>query len=157
MVVSGLRNSYPAVSKDLYGPLLELLTCARRAFGGDLDKFVIFTAIAVRTSEHQRYRQMSMDEVLAEGHAAYPSLGTNVRSISDSTGIARETVRRKVADLIEHGWVDRCGDDLSMTVQATQDLTEVREQLLSATARVYLTVARVEEQQHPQRGRGEPG
>lgn len=50
----------------------------------------------------------------------YESLHTNARSISDSTGIPRETVRRKVHALIAAGWVIRGDDNLAVTPAVTQ-------------------------------------
>ena len=139
-IVSDLRERYPAVEKDLLAPLLDLLMAARNAFDGDLDKFMIFTVVALRTAEHRQYRAMCMEQIMAGCVTTYPSLGTNVRSISESTGIARETVRRKVAELLSVGWIDRRGDDLSMTVRATADLAMVRGTMLSAAARIHLAV-----------------
>ncbi|HSM26474.1 MAG TPA: hypothetical protein VK855_00040, partial [Thioalkalivibrio sp.] len=55
----------------------------------------------------------------------------NLQSISESSGIPRETVRRKVHDLRALGWVDRRDDGvLVVTEKAAQDLAPATEATL---------------------------
>ncbi|WP_405229794.1 winged helix-turn-helix transcriptional regulator [Lentisalinibacter sediminis] len=47
----------------------------------------------------------------------------NIQSVADSTGIPRETVRRKIRRLIERGWVKKNEDGtLEVTASAAVDL-----------------------------------
>jgi DNA-binding IclR family transcriptional regulator len=56
----------------------------------------------------------------------FPTLGTNVRSVAESTGTPKETVRRKVGELIEAGWISRQGNELRFTALAYQELAGAR-------------------------------
>lgn len=52
-----------------------------------------------------------------------PRLDINLRSIAAFSGIPRETVRRKVAELVKRGWVVRAGNgSLAATAKAKADL-----------------------------------
>ncbi|MDB5451244.1 MAG: hypothetical protein JWQ52_2372 [Phenylobacterium sp.] len=135
-----LREHYPVIAKDLIGPLLEVLWTAREACGGDLDKFYVVLVVAMRSAEDRRVASLNFDEVLSGAVSSYPSLTTNIRSVSESTGVPKETVRRKVAALIADGWIRRDGNNLSFTPHATRMLTKVREPLLAFAASSYQTV-----------------
>ena len=86
----------------------QLLTQLRNRFDGDLDLMLILAVIGDRTRpEHWSpelltYRQMTRENF--DQHLQNP---INIQSIADSTGIPRETVRRKVSVLQEKGWVTR--------------------------------------------------
>jgi DNA-binding Lrp family transcriptional regulator len=82
--------------------------------------------VAVRTTEDKRFSEYTQEELLSGEVPVFPSLGTNVRSISDSIGVPRETVRRKVRELIAAGWIDRKGADLRFTALAYQQLAGAR-------------------------------
>ena len=135
-----LRGNYTSVAKELVGPMVDLLALARRVFGGDLDKLLIVLVVALRTAQDPKVADISFDDVLAGRVESYPSLRTNVRSIADSTGVPRETVRRKVADLVAVGWIARDGDDLSYTPEASRALTPIREAMIESAARLHATV-----------------
>ena len=124
-------DHYAVVAKDLLKPLLDLLIGIRARFGGDLDQAIIFLLISLRTAQHP-------DSALIDPHAVrrgevkeYPSLFTNVRSISASTDIPYETVRRKVALLIDQGLVSRRSGGLSITVAASFAFADLREKLFA--------------------------
>ena len=116
------------------------LTQARAESGGDLDRFQVFLVVAMRTVEDRRFAELQFAEVLSGELAAYPSLHTNIRSVAESTGIPKETVRRKVAALIAEGWVTRVGNDLSITPYASQHFTPARDALLRLAALSYQTL-----------------
>ena len=136
-----LRGNYASVAKDLITPLVDLLALARTVFGGDLDKLLIVLVVALRTAQDPRIQDIRLEDALSGRLESYPSLRTNVRSIADSTGVPRETVRRKVAALVESGWVARSGDDLSYTPEASRALAPVREAMIEAAVRLHGTVA----------------
>lgn len=88
----------------------ELLVTARRHFHGDLDSLVIMAVIGSRSLPAHGLEGLGYSEFRSgrrlDDHAP-PVI--NVQSVSDVTGIPRETVRRKVARLVERGWLD-CRD-----------------------------------------------
>lgn len=135
-----LRENYPAIAKDLLGPMLEILSAARSAFDGDLEKFYVLLVVAMRTVEDRRFADLDPAKVLSGTMSDYPSLTTNVRSIADSTGIPKETVRRKVSALVADGWIARTDHQLALTPHASTMLAEVRDPLLTFAARSYQVV-----------------
>jgi hypothetical protein len=138
-----LLDSYPLVAKDILGPLLDYLLHTRAHFGGDLDLFVIFCLVGHRTAEHKGFQSLRFADVLEGAVNEYPSLMTNQRSISESTGIPRETVRRKVAQLVEKGWVAESGSGLRFTPKASRDFNEQRNRLLTIVERNHATVSKL--------------
>jgi len=140
-VVSRLRRNYPRLARDLLSPVLELLRVGRETCDGDLDRTLIILAVAMRTAEHHDIAGYDLDAVLSGDVAAYPSLSTNVRSIAESTGIPKESVRRKVEALIKAGWIRRDGHRLSLAPRASVALTPLRDQVLRMAARNHQTVA----------------
>jgi hypothetical protein len=121
-----VAENYPAIARSLLRPLLHLLSISREACGGDVDKFLIMLVIAIRTTEHEAFATFSQTQLLSGEIPIFPTLGTNVRSVAESTGTPKETVRRKVGELIEAGWISREGNELRFTVLAYQDLAGVR-------------------------------
>lgn len=105
-----------------------LIEC-RRHFGGDLDRFLVLCVVGDRSLSRGRTRP---DLTYAEFEAGEAGLimpePLNARSISDYSGIPRETVRRKVQELMDLGWVER--DDsgyLRATTKVRTDLAPLTE------------------------------
>jgi len=121
-----LQENYPRVASELLRPLLNLFTSAREVCEGDVDKFLILLAIAMRTTEHPEFKGLAHDAILAGDPEVLPSLGTNIRSIAASVAIPKETARRKLADLVEAGWLARQGWDFRMTARCYVALEPVR-------------------------------
>lgn len=142
-----LRRQYPYLAKDLIAPFLEALNFGRAACGGDLDKLFIVLVVAMRTAEDKRVLDIDPDDVLSGAVDTYPSLSTNVRSIADSTGIPKESVRRKVAALVEAGWIHRDENSLSLAPHASRQLTGFREQLFQLAIRHHQAILSVEGQE----------
>lgn len=126
-----LQENYPRVASELLRPLLNLFTSAREVCDGDVDKFLILLAIAMRTTEHPEFKALSHQGLLAGEPEVLPSLGTNIRSIAASVAIPKETARRKLADLVEAGWLVRQGWDFRMTAKCYAALEPVRLRLQS--------------------------
>ena len=141
-----LRRRYAQLAKDLVGPLIEALNVGRASCGGDLDKLLIVLVVGMRTAEDKRILDLELEEVLSGEIESFPSLSTNVRSIADSTGIPRESVRRKVAALVEAGWIDRDGRNLSVTPEAYRQLITLRESLLQMALRYAQMIQALEPQ-----------
>lgn len=84
----------------------ELLILLRKHFDGDLDRVLVLAVIGLRTLPPERVQALSYEEFEAGRLVREPS-PINVHSIAETTGIPRETVRRKVSELERKGWVER--------------------------------------------------
>lgn len=136
-----VADHYPALALRLLRPLLDLVALARESCGGDLDKFLIMLVIAGRTTEHELFATYTQAQLLSGEIPVFPTLGTNVRSIAASVGLPRESVRRKVAELVEAGWIRRKGNELQFTTWAYQDLAPVRVAIEQLAVRNFETVS----------------
>ena len=106
-----------------------------------MDKFLIMLVVAVRTTEDKRFATYSQSQLLSGEVPVFPSLGTNVRSISDSVGVPRETIRRKVGELVAAGWIAREDHELRFTALAYQQLAEARVAIENLAARNFDVVS----------------
>lgn len=138
-----LSQNYGLVAKDLFTPLLDVFGAARSAFDGDVEKAVVLLEVAVRTAQDPRFTGVDLETVLSGSVVLTPSQTTNInmRSIADSSGIPKETVRRKVVALVKEGLIRRDGNNLSLSRAATPALTPIREAILKLAARNYDTIA----------------
>ncbi|MDB5431760.1 MAG: hypothetical protein JWP35_2876 [Caulobacter sp.] len=121
-----VAGNYPVIAHSLLRPLLDLFSISRDACGGDMDKFLIMLVVAIRTTEHSLFATYSPAQLLSGEVPVFPSLGTNVRSVADSIAVPKETVRRKVGELVEAGWIAREGKELRFTSLAYQQLSGAR-------------------------------
>ena len=121
-----VAENYPAIAHGLLRPLLDLFSISREACGGDADKFLIMLVVAIRTTEHKLFATYRQEQLLSGEIPVFPSLGTNVRSVADSIRAPKETIRRKVAELVDAGWIARQGNELRFTTLAYQQLADVR-------------------------------
>jgi hypothetical protein len=129
-----LRQAYPRLAKELMRPLLAALATARTICGGDSQKSEILMLIAMRSIEHPDFAKLNYETIAAGEASVYRSFGTNIRSIADSAGIPRETVRRKVAELTAAGLVIRDGNALSLAPSASRVIGPLRESVLRLAA-----------------------
>jgi hypothetical protein len=136
-----VATHYPAVATELLKPLLHLLSLSRDTCGGDVDKFLIMLVLALRTTEHPAFATLSQEHLLSGDQPVFPGLSTNVRSIAASLGLPRETVRRKVTELIETGWIWRERTALYFTATAYQQLVPVREAIELLAVRNFEVIA----------------
>jgi DNA-binding transcriptional MocR family regulator len=125
-----LRQAYPRLARDLLRPVLAVMASARGICGGDAQKAEILLLIAMRSVEHPEFARLTYEEIASGAAPAYGSLSTNIRSIADSAGMPRETVRRKVAELTAAGLVSRQGNALSLAPAASVVIGPLRETLL---------------------------
>lgn len=121
-----VADNYPVIARGLLRPLLHLLSVSREACSGDIDKFMIMLVVAIRTTEHESFASYTQAQLLSGEIPIFPTLGTNVRSVAESTETPKETVRRKVGELIEAGWISRQSNELRFTALAYQDLAGAR-------------------------------
>lgn len=136
-----VAGNYPVIAHSLLRPLLDLFSIARELCGGDVDKFLIMLVVANRTTEHKLFASYSQVQLLSGEIPVFPSLGTNVRSIADSIGAPRETIRRKVRELIDAGWIARQGTELYFTALAYQQLAGARVSIEQLAVRNFEVVA----------------
>lgn len=107
------HDGFPRLARSVLPPFLQVLEVAREAFGGDMDKVIIALAVGVRTAEHPDMARYSNAELRAID--VLPGLGISIRSIADSLGMPKETVRRKVRELIADGFMVRRQHNLFFT------------------------------------------
>ena len=122
-------SSSPPLSDELVPPFLDLLQTLRSICGGDLEKNIILLAIAERMIAHPDFRALTSEQRVEGRTPPFPTRGVNIRSIADSSGIPRETVRRKVADLLRLGWIAQGSDGLRFSPEGYRALTPAREKL----------------------------
>jgi hypothetical protein len=100
-----IARHYGDVHPQILRHFLQWTLLMRESFDGDLDMMIVLAVISDRTLRDQNYRKSSFEDFL-ENRNPNPQVPlTNRKSIADSTGIPRETVRRKVAQLLVRGWV----------------------------------------------------
>jgi hypothetical protein len=142
-----VAGNYPVIAHSLLRPLLDLFSVSRQACGGDMDKFLIMLVVAIRTTEHKLFATYSQAQLLSGEIPVLPSLGTNVRSVADSVGAPKETVRRKVGELVEAGWIARKDNELYFTALAYRQLGGARVAIEHLAVRNFETVADLVRQQ----------
>jgi hypothetical protein len=120
----------PPISDELVPPFLELMQTLRAMCGGDLEKNIIMLAIAERTYRHPDVRGTTHDQRLGSNRTVFPNTGLNALSIAESSGIPRETVRRKVASLIDAGWIGQDGRNLHYTPAGYRAMSPGRDALV---------------------------
>jgi hypothetical protein len=135
-----LAEKYPAVAGDLLGPLLDILILSRDLCGGDLDKFLVLLAIGMRTVAHPGFANAQQGTLLSGELPIFPTLGINTRSVAESLRIPKETTRRKVAELIELGWVHRSAHHLHFTAKAYKTLAPIRVEIERAALKYYKAI-----------------
>ena len=121
-----MEDNDPPLSDVLASPFLNLLLTLRAVCGGDLELNIIILAIIDRTIGHPEFRALGHAERVSDEDPVFTSLGVNVRGIADSTGIPRETVRRKVRSLIDIGWIAQVDGHLHFTARGYRDLAPAR-------------------------------
>jgi Fic family protein len=100
-----------------------LLIECRQHFDGDLDLMLVLSVIGERTlpaaGTHAPFDLKDLRDGLVKP-AAEP---INIQSVAEFSGIPRETVRRKVQELIKRGWIERApSGNLRATRTAAGDL-----------------------------------
>jgi len=115
----------------------ELLVRLRRQFGGDLDRMLVLAIVGSRTLARGRIDGESYDDFMARDGPEEEPAPINLQSIADYSGIPRETVRRKLRDLEELGWIIRRNNGfLVASSKAAQDLAPATEATLGYLAAV---------------------
>lgn len=122
-----VRQNFGRIWPAHVASFVELLIEGRRAVG-DLDMLLVLSVIGDRNMSPRRTPGDRTHRELFEEWSGRPEPEeTNIQSIGHYTGIPRETVRRKVNDLIARGWVERSGGRLVVTRQCADDLAPMTE------------------------------
>ena len=128
---------YPAHVEEL----CELLIQLRKQFFGDLDLMLILAIIGSRSLPARLASAMTYDEFKSVAKKAANLQPINIQSVAECSGIARETVRRKVNKLEELGLIERSQNGmLHVTDNATRTLsasTDASLQYLAALGDIY--------------------
>jgi len=103
-----LRRNFGQVHALHVAALTRHLVACRSACDGDLDLFLVLTIIGERSfAPRNAPSGMSIEDFAVRPVSTVRPEAINLQSIADYSGIPRETVRRKLAALIERGWVER--------------------------------------------------
>jgi hypothetical protein len=107
-----VRARYVEFWPRILDPWTRYLVSARTAFDGDMDKMVIMAVIGLMTLQDKGLLtrnppSVSYDDLMASDPARAEPRPINVESIAMYTGIPRESVRRKVIELVARKWVAR--------------------------------------------------
>lgn len=143
LVETLLLDRFFEVAEEIYPPLLEVLSLVRRHCNGDLDTFVILLLVAARSVRHQEFKRSNLDEVLSQEFGTIPGYGTNIRSIAESMSMPRESVRRRVNDLLLRGWLIRDRRKLYLTSLGFRELQPIGGCVVTLVSRNYLTVSKL--------------
>lgn len=113
---SALRESHFEVTYLLGSFMTEHLVRLYEAFDGDLTAAIVLGTIGQHN--YRRYYEQAgasaakgFSSIVENGEHVAHARPCNTLSVSQSTGIPRETVRRKIRKLVDKGWVRRVGPD----------------------------------------------
>ncbi len=132
-----VRANFGRIWPQHVGSLTAFLIECRAAFDGDLDMMLVLAVIGDRTFS-QRHADPNLDfDGFQRAEVMTPTEDINIRSIAEFSSIPRETVRRKVTQLVEKGWVERNADGfLRATQKAKQDLEPLTQTSIRYIARM---------------------
>jgi DNA-binding transcriptional regulator YhcF (GntR family) len=132
--------------------MVEHLARVHRAFDGDLQLALVLGTIgqynASRFFEEAVGRSAEpVDARVARGDHLPFLRPCNAMSVAASTGIPRETVRRKIKWLIERGFVEQVGrDKLYITRQASAHFADFDHETMERFAALMTQVSRIADQ-----------
>lgn len=138
------QDRFPDAQGAWVEGFLRLMVELRRVFGNDLDKVIILSAIGQQLLRDARLPSRTYDEWIDEPLVALPDKATNIDALARATGIPRESVRRKVNELIASELVVRNdGHRLTIAPGAAARLaasTEVTVGMLDTLVSTYLAL-----------------
>jgi len=135
-----ISANYPRVAAILASSLLDVLLVAREDIG-DLDSYTILLAAASRACQSPEFMALDSKAYLDGDLTEIPTLPVNARSLADMTGIPKETVRRKVNELIAGGYLRRVGNNLAITPHLVTRIARARTKLIRLAATAHTVVA----------------
>lgn len=137
-VIEAVHAAYPTAGAEMVEPLITFLLVGRDLVG-DSEKVLLLLVIGVRTKQDPAFALYSTEALESGALPLLPSLGINTRSLAESTGIPRETVRRKLSELVQAGVLARAGRDFRYTAQGYRAVHAAREAIETMVARHYQT------------------
>ena len=139
--IAEIRRHATVLAQYVNDPLVHYLVVGR-GLCRDLDTLLVLLVIVQRANRHPDFARLDPTD-LAEGRIGQiPTLAVNLQSIAESTGIPRETVRRKVNELVRMGWVSREGAMIRFTPKGYCAIGPAREAALRLTVSIAEAVAR---------------
>lgn len=135
---SSIRRNFGLVWPAHVAEFTRYLIECRKHFRGDLDRLLLLAVIGDRTLVARKVRKSrSYAEFLQGEFADFKPNAINYQSISEFTGMPRESVRRKVTELMDLGWVRRNEEGfLVATQKASEDLAPLTEAGISYLAQM---------------------
>lgn len=128
---------------------LAVLTGLRQIFGNDLDKPIILAVIGQFMFENGDYESKRYADQRDSERSLRADRLTNVESIATSAGLPRESVRRKVGELIDIGWVTRDEKGgLQITAKATAALDGTTQEAFRLLADMFVEIMAALEEKH---------
>jgi hypothetical protein len=103
-VPKGFAEHRGAIAILMAGHTLRRLNTAHRAFGGDLLLALLLTEIAVQVRTTDAAFRAGDEHQAEQGRPVY-----RLARLSSTSGLPRESVRRKVLRLLELGWLEPAG------------------------------------------------
>jgi hypothetical protein len=136
-----LTAHYPRVAARMLAPLIEMMAGARREHG-DLDRLLILMTLAQRA-----YTEPEVAEALLAADAA-PDLkprATNTLSLANAIFLPKETVRRKINELVDMGLATRQSRGIAITAAGVRHLARTRSALIRMSASHHEIISRLRE------------
>jgi len=120
---------------------LAILTSLRQMFGNDLDKPIILAVIGQFMFENGDYESKRYADQGDSDRSLRSDRLTNVESVATSAGLPRESVRRKVGELIDVGWITRDEKGgLKITPKATAELDGTTQEAFRLLADMFVEI-----------------
>lgn len=102
-----IQGNFNTIWPDHVEGFTRLIMQLRTHFGGDLDLMLVMAVIGGRTHAGNWVGELKTMDHLTRNDAQKPATAINLQSVSDYTGMPRETVRRKLAILLARGWITK--------------------------------------------------
>ncbi len=123
-----ITNNFGHIFPAHVEALCELLIVLRQQFFGDLDLMLILAIISSRALPARQSSSMSYKQFINDHNKKRADQPINIQSVAECSGIARETVRRKVHKLEALGFIERDNHGmLTVTVKALNTLAPATE------------------------------
>ncbi|WP_309643248.1 Lrp/AsnC family transcriptional regulator [Phenylobacterium sp.] len=136
-----LAENYSRVAARLLESLVEFLSVGRHAYG-DLERLLLFVIIAQRAYSDRTYSEAALGSD-PPGAAHLTPLSTNILSLAEAASLPRETVRRKINELVDRGVVTRVGVNVALTPLGIDSLALARKALIRFTAQQHSVLAKL--------------
>lgn len=108
MIDDGILKNFGRIWPAHVAQLTQFLIECRRHFDGDIDLLLVLCVIGDRTfSQRHAPAELQYEDWSSGKVERVPVEDINVQSLSDFSGIPRESVRRKLNTLSDKGWVVR--------------------------------------------------